>query len=148
MVEGGGEAPKDSPPDAKEDISRDAKQDIPQDSDVKYYLNELNKVVSLRAQQIAGKGKPVTLTHLTQALNELSTQMAFPEQPAPPKPTIRSRIAESITGVTAISAVLAVVFGTLALVRLDDTEGFLDIAKIFAGAIVGSTAASTASRTK
>lgn len=47
-------------------------------------------------------------------------------------------IISPISGVTIICAVLAVVFGYLGLRQDGAQNGFLDIAKIFAGAIVGS----------
>jgi hypothetical protein len=58
----------------------------------------------------------------------------------------RDSVLNSINGVTILSAALTILFGTLALARVgpagntDTANGFLDIAKIFAGAIVGSTA--------
>ena len=51
------------------------------------------------------------------------------------------RVFSSVTGLTLVTAILAIVFGYLGF-RAVDTEtraGFLDICKILAGAVVGST---------
>jgi hypothetical protein len=51
------------------------------------------------------------------------------------------RVFSSVTGLTLVTAILAVVFGWLGF-RSQDTAtrtGFLDICKILAGAVVGST---------
>jgi hypothetical protein len=56
------------------------------------------------------------------------------------------RIFEPISGLTLVSAVLAVTFGWLGLRATGAMQqGWLDIAKIFAGAIVGSAGAAVAS---
>jgi hypothetical protein len=57
-------------------------------------------------------------------------------------------ILSSITGVTIISGILAIVFGLIGYfvgIRGDVTsvQGFIDVAQIFAGAVVGSTGAAT-----
>ena len=57
-----------------------------------------------------------------------------------------SRIFESISGITLISALLAIIFGLLGWSQgATAGAGLLDIAKILAGAIVGSTGAAVAS---
>jgi hypothetical protein len=52
-----------------------------------------------------------------------------------------SRIGESITGVTLASVLLAIVFGCLAALNKENSERWLDVVKLFAGAIVGSVGA-------
>jgi len=60
--------------------------------------------------------------------------------------TFWSRIGESISGITLISALLAIIFGSFGWsLGTPAGAGLLDIAKIFAGAIVGSTGAAVAS---
>ena len=54
------------------------------------------------------------------------------------------RLTDSITGITLISAILAIVFGFLGYFT-PTQEGWLDIAKIFAGAVVGSAGAAITS---
>lgn len=51
--------------------------------------------------------------------------------------SFREKILSSISGVTIVSAILVVVFGIMGVWRND--PNYLDIVKIFAGAIVGST---------
>jgi hypothetical protein len=61
----------------------------------------------------------------------------------------RDRILSSISGVTIISAILAIVFGAIGAYGLSqgtqNVQGFIDIAQIFAGAIVGSAGAAVVS---
>jgi hypothetical protein len=63
------------------------------------------------------------------------------------------RMALSITGVTLVSGLLAIVFGVLGYFEKNGqnpqlASGAFDIAKIFAGAVVGSTGSSLAAGTK
>lgn len=60
------------------------------------------------------------------------------------------RILDSISGVTLISGLLAVAFGVIGFLATGSSPGspspgWIDIAKIFAGAVVGSTGAGVAS---
>jgi len=67
----------------------------------------------------------------------------------PREGTLRSRLSQSISGITLIAAVLAVIFGVLAAYGGKElAAGAWDIAKIFAGAIVGSTGAAAAATRK
>jgi hypothetical protein len=69
----------------------------------------------------------------------------LPMKPVEPPPQgFWSRVTESISGITLISALLAFIFGALGLLKPDAAQGWLDIAKIFAGAVVGSAGASVA----
>jgi hypothetical protein len=58
------------------------------------------------------------------------------------------RLLSGITGITLVSAILAIAFGVLALVNIGLADAqrstLLDIAKLLAGAIVGSTGAAVA----
>ena len=65
---------------------------------------------------------------------------AFPEDR---ELTLGERIGMSISGITLISAVLAVLFGAMGAIQAGegDATAWYDIAKIFAGAVVGSTGA-------
>lgn len=59
------------------------------------------------------------------------------------------RVLEPITGLTFVCAVLAVLFGVLGLwADKTNSAGWLDIAKVFAGAVVGSTGAGVVSTAK
>lgn len=63
------------------------------------------------------------------------------------EPTFGRRVFEFTTGLTAICALLAIVFGWLGFwAQGGISEGWLDITKIFAGAVVGSAGATAISR--
>jgi len=75
-----------------------------------------------------------------------------PGHPFPEFTSIWHRFASSISGITVVSAVLAVVFGLLGAMFTYKSNGYsdggyFDIVKLFAGAVVGSTGAGLA-RTK
>jgi hypothetical protein len=58
------------------------------------------------------------------------------------------RITSSISGITVISAILATIFGGIAALNLagsENVQAFIDIAQVFAGAVVGSTGAAAVS---
>jgi hypothetical protein len=61
-----------------------------------------------------------------------------------------NRVFGSISGLTIISAILAITFGYLGYLSRDSPNhvGLYDIAKIFAGAVVGSTGAAAISNRK
>lgn len=110
------------------------------------YFKGLSAVIYSQALQIAdGHGRDEIQTRdIAQACAEIAPGGPFPEQQ-----TFWERIGSSITGVTIISAILAIIFGIIGAVGLvTDTNAiqpFLDIAQIFAGAVVGSTGAIAAS---
>lgn len=56
-----------------------------------------------------------------------------------------SRMAESISGITVVSAILALGFGFLGFKDSTKKDSWLDISKIFAGAIVGSAGVAVSS---
>ena len=63
--------------------------------------------------------------------------------------SLRDRVVSSISGITLVSAILAIIFGLLGYFATTgnadaDARGLYDIAKIFAGAVVGSTGAAAA----
>ena len=66
-------------------------------------------------------------------------------QPKEAAPTpFWSRISESFSGITLVSAALAVIFGVFGYLEhgdKDNAQRWLDVAKIFAGAVVGSAGA-------
>ncbi|MCB9211769.1 MAG: hypothetical protein H6690_00250 [Erysipelotrichaceae bacterium] len=55
--------------------------------------------------------------------------------------TLGKRIVSSISGITIITAILAIIFGLIGAFVNSNDGSWIDIAKIFAGAIVGSTGA-------
>lgn len=59
------------------------------------------------------------------------------------------RISASISGITMMSAALAIMFGLIGMFGADAAkQSAYDIAKIFAGAVVGSTGASAVANTR
>lgn len=73
----------------------------------------------------------ITLEHLTKA-----TLKYAPGKPFPKETRFGLRVIKSISGMTFIWMIMAVIFGILGMWK--DGEGYADIAKIFAGAIAGS----------
>jgi hypothetical protein len=69
----------------------------------------------------------------------------------PGEPSFSDRIKASLSGITLVSGVLAVVFGVLGVysrMHQGDATPYFDIVKLFAGAIVGSTGAGVALSTR
>jgi hypothetical protein len=69
----------------------------------------------------------------------------------PAEPSLWARTTSSLSGVTVVSAILALLFGIMGilvgrgeLTYAGTTSAYFDIAKLFAGAIVGSTGAGVA----
>ncbi|HEX7177009.1 MAG TPA: hypothetical protein VF240_17255 [Pyrinomonadaceae bacterium] len=73
---------------------------------------------------------------------------------APPRErlTLKEKVLSSISGITLISALLAIAFGIIGYAAAakgsEITSGAWDIAKIFAGAVVGSTGAAVSTAVK
>ena len=113
------------------------------------YLSITRKELIARATEYTSEGENLDVTHIARAI-ESHARNEFQE-----KRTLK----DYFPPVALLSALLAFVFAALGLwailgaegenaVKLG-SQGFLDIAKIFAGAIVGSaTAASVAGRKK
>ena len=113
------------------------------------YFQWLADRIQNRATLIASQqGRDMETRDLAQACSELA-----PGDPFPQEQSLGQRITSSITGITLVSAILAIVFGAIgfAVLRWGGTQGadsvktFIDIAQIFAGAVVGSTGAAAIS---
>ena len=118
------------------------------------HLVKVKEKILNKAKEIASQDQEdLSVTHLATAINEY----------APGNPSIaanvikdRRRFFDYVPPVTVLSAILAFAFAGLGLwallgkpeVRELGSQGFLDIAKIFAGAIVGSASAVVASSTR
>jgi hypothetical protein len=118
------------------------------------YFTDLTTQIYRQALQVAdseGRRDEIQTKDVAQACRDMA-----PGRPFPIEQTFRQRIGSSITGITIISAALAVIFGVIGFAGLgpgggkdDVVQPFIDIAQIFAGAVVGSTgAAAVASRTQ
>jgi hypothetical protein len=115
------------------------------------YADPLKGRVRDRAREIAESDKRTEATAVDafDALKEF-----IPGKPVTSLPAQRDGwINRNVTGFIGITAVLTIVFGILGLAPLFSKEfpkeaatGFLEIAKIFAGALVGGAAGAAASR--
>jgi hypothetical protein len=115
-----------------------------------YYFRDLTTQIYRQALQVAdreGRRDEIQTRDVAQACIDIA-----PGRPFPVEQTLGQRIGSSITGITVISAILAVIFGIIGFAGLgrggeEIVKPFIDIAQIFAGAVVGSTgAAAVASR--
>ncbi|MBT0571705.1 hypothetical protein KIK84_15370 [Curvibacter sp. CHRR-16] len=105
-------------------------------------LNALRDQITARAAELAST-TPVTLQNLNQAMDEVVRGAAG-------SATLKRSFLDYFPPFTLVCALLCLAFAVLGLVALHEdpsgtsklaaaSGGFLDIAKIFAGAIVGST---------
>src|SRR5262245_39323842 len=116
------------------------------------HMLKIRKKILSRAQQIASDTKDeLSVTHLAAAIGEYAPGMQLV---ASGDGATRKWFIDYVPPVAFLSAVLAVAFAALglwAIIGQPDVktglggQGFLDIAKIFAGAIVGSATAVVAS---
>jgi hypothetical protein len=133
-----------------------ANGELPQElkQSLQHHMDQVRDKIAKRAIEIFKQDEQatqqITVIHLSEAIKEYAPGRQVPLA----VPTQRSRL-ESLSSVPIISTILAVVFGGLGLLAIlsgtaDKIGGqaYLDISKIFAGAIVGSAsvAASTAFR--
>jgi hypothetical protein len=95
----------------------------------------------LANEEGSGGSHPIEPRFVAEAAKAYAPGTRLPHPEA--HPALR-RLVSGVTGITVMSALLAVIFGALALFKVDaqNTTGFLDIAKLLAGAVVGSTGAS------
>lgn len=114
---------------------------------VREYIDAVNRKIVLRAKTLAattgapGSDTEIDPMSISEAAHDLYGRYSHPRDES----VVRGWL-HAITPITIISAFLAVAFGALALVNPQSLQsnqaGFLDIAKIFAGAVVGSSATS------
>ena len=128
------------------------------------HLADVRQAILKRAKEIAareGASGGVGLLHLSEAVSEYAPAKPFPlEHQKPPRWPTLSRLMESITPIILISTALTIVFGAFGLWALSgripgakgpdaiNGQSYLDIAKIFAGAIVGSAGAAAVKETR
>lgn len=115
------------------------------------HLNSIRKKIELFAAQLIsdeGLSREMAIARATQQFapgKVFETPMTTEEGPTP----FWTRIFDSFTGITLVSAVLAIVFGLLGyLTDHENAQRMLDISKIFAGAVVGSAGASATKATR
>lgn len=123
------------------------------------HLFEVREKIITRARQLldSAEYKYTKASAISEAAKEYAPGMRFPQDP---RFSWRENILSQLSAVTLISALLAIVFGTIAFgisyaaeegKPVPDVSGYIDLVKIFAGAIVGSTGAAvvaTSSRKK
>jgi hypothetical protein len=110
-------------------------------------LDMTKKKIIQRSMSLAekeGEDQEITVTILSNAIREVFTLFSSGNH----KKSALETITNYISPLTMILASLTIVFGFLGLQSVGDPKGFLDIAKIFAGAIAGSAAATEATRQK
>jgi hypothetical protein len=102
------------------------------------HLESIRKEIIQEAKTLAEEdsSSEVLPKHVAQAAMRFAPGERFPAEMG-----FWARIFASISGITIISAILAICFGVLTAIGKGD---YLDVVKIFAGAVVGSTGASVA----
>ncbi|AQQ68851.1 hypothetical protein Mag101_15335 [Microbulbifer agarilyticus] len=121
------------------------------------HLFEIREKIVVRAKELlADANNQLTkAAALSEAAKEYAPGMRFPDAQ---QSSWRENILNQLSAVTLISALLAIVFGGIAFgislaaeegEPVPDVAGYIDLVKIFAGAVVGSTgAAVVANHTK
>ena len=115
------------------------------------HLDEIKKKIEARAEKLmSGDGLSEQMA-VAKAIEAFAPGHEF-VRPTEPRPTpFWSRISESFSGITLVSAALVVIFGLLGFYdhsAADSAQRWLDIAKIFAGAVVGSAGVSVMSTSR
>jgi hypothetical protein len=116
---------------------------------LKEHLSRIEAKIRQEAEGIAkaaDRAGTIEPLDIAEAAKRYAPGGVIPEsRSAPTYQPFWSRVAESISGITLISALLAITFGALGLLGpTPSAQGWLDIAKIFAGAVVGSAGVSVA----
>jgi hypothetical protein len=127
-------------------MSNDRQLDDDSTSVLSGHMRAIEQRILERARELAGS-QTISAIYVEKAIREFA--------PGDPYPQNRHwlYLTWTLAGTTLISALLAATFGGLALFggsHLSPTNqvAFLDIAKVFAGAVVGSTGASVVSGTR
>jgi hypothetical protein len=102
------------------------------------YFPVVKEKILLRANELGAPKKP-TAKDFMAALQEY-----IPGEPIPPVKQRWSWINQNVTGFMVITAIMTITFGVLGISSRVENAGFLEIAKIFAGALVGGAAGAAA----
>ena len=113
------------------------------------HLFEIREKIIVRAKELLhdADSELTKAAALSEAAKEYAPGMRFPD---PKRHSWRENILSQLSAVTLISALLAIVFGCIAFgisiaaeegEPVPDVSGYIDLVKIFAGAVVGSTGA-------
>ena len=117
------------------------------------HLLTIQEKIRSQAQSMADSDgrKTIEPRDIAEAAKLYAPGELVPTTLSPEPLTFRQRVLSSISGITLISAILAVVFGIIGYFSRGEaqiTAGAWDIAKIFAGAVVGSTGATVNAQLK
>jgi hypothetical protein len=122
------------------------------------HMEFLKTKIKREASSIAqSKDQNVGLSDIAEAVSRYAPGVPISTDRRKDDISFRRRFGAALTPVTVVSAFLAVVFGGIGLAivlwggdngSVQYSQGAFDIAKIFAGAIVGSTGASIATNAK
>ena len=106
------------------------------------YIPPVKEKIRVRADEIATLAghNSRTAQDVMKALDEY-----IPGEPYQPVKPRWGWINQNVTGFMAITAAMTLIFGVLGIMPQVKVEGFLEIAKIFAGALVGGAAGAAAS---
>ena len=122
------------------------------------HSNRIKVLITRKAGELAaqeyheeGEKPQITVLHLAKAIEAYSPGRELSQSVNAQKDA--GRFYDRLPPITIISAILAIAFGVIGVVAIKygqqtgiDGKGFIDIAKIFAGAIVGSATTVAVSR--
>lgn len=116
---------------------REPEEEAILDQLVAMYFPLIKEKIYLKAEEMA-TGRPTPKDFMA------ALQLYIPGEPFAPVKQRWSWINQNVTGFMAITALMTVLFGVLGIVPQVKVDGFLEIAKIFAGALVGGAAGAAA----
>jgi hypothetical protein len=127
--------------------------ETPFEKSLDQHLQDIREKIIKRAESLPTEGEAVDFSHVAQAISEYAPGRELPK--VEPEKGLRFFLA-LFPPFILLSGILTVVFGVLGLVTLGSESvkqspigpGFLDIAKIFAGAMVGSASGNITSSLK
>lgn len=133
---------------------------------IQEHISLITELIKKHAIQLANddlqdKDQPIGIVYVAQALNDYAPGHIVPKQITDTRQGKWEVFFSYVSPLTIISSLLAILFAVLGLwasgavgdlppdkIKLLDGKAYMDIAKIFAGAIVGSATASAASAIK
>lgn len=131
------------------DVRKQQDTKLDEDLWLNEHLFEIREKIVARAKELLvdANYELTKAAALSEAAMEYAPGKRFPDEE---RPSWRESILSQLSAVTLISALLAIVFGCIAFgisiaaeegEPVPDVSGYIDLVKIFAGAVVGSTGA-------
>ncbi len=113
------------------------------------HFDDVKWSIAKRAAELADQendpDRPLKLRFIVEATKEFAPGPRIIPTRIEPESNFWQRVTSGITGVTLVAALLAIVFGVLSIYNAAGQQGPLsEIAKLMAGAIIGSTGAAVA----